>query len=72
MRLFRKPCGAILAMGLVFALACVMAGCDSAGSQSTQYKPIESNILKKLGDGSQAQSDEAKAAHPPTGARKKR
>jgi hypothetical protein len=60
MRFFRKTCGEIFAVGLVFGLACVMSGCDSAGSQSTQYKPIESNILKKLGDAGQAQSEAAK------------
>lgn len=64
MRFFRKTCGAILATGLVFALGFVLSGCDSGGSQSTEYKPIESNILKKLGEGSQAQSDAAKSKIP--------
>jgi len=64
MRFFRKTCGAILAVGLVLGLACIMSGCDSAGSQSTQYKPIESNILKKLGSGSQGQGEKAKEKLP--------
>ena len=57
---FGKTCGAILALGLVFGLACVLSGCDGA-DESTEYKPIESNILKKLGSASQAQSEAAKA-----------
>jgi hypothetical protein len=69
MRFVRKALGAMLAMSLVIGSACVLSGCDSGGSQSTQYKPIESNILKKLGTAGQEQSDAAKAEHP---AKKKR
>jgi hypothetical protein len=41
-------------------MALVLSGCDSAGSQSTEFKPVESNILKKLGKASQEQNDAAK------------
>jgi hypothetical protein len=62
MRMFWKTCGTTLSLGLVFGLACVLSGCDSGGDQKTEYKPIESNILKKLGSAGQAQSDAAKDA----------
>jgi hypothetical protein len=58
-------------MGLVFGLACAMSGCDASGSQKAEYKPIESNILKKLGAASQSQSEAAKAEHPSARAKKR-
>jgi hypothetical protein len=52
-----------LRLGLVLGLVCGLSGCD-ASSGKTEYKPIESNILKKLGSASQAQSDAAKGKLP--------
>ena len=63
MRIFGKRSAVILGTGLAFGLICALPGCDSSGAKS-EYKPIESNILKKLGGASQAQSDAAKAEHP--------
>ena len=57
-----KRSAKILGPGLLFGLICALPGCDSSGSK-TEYKPIESNILKKLGGASQAQSEAAKAEH---------
>jgi hypothetical protein len=70
MRLFGNTCGATLALGLVFALACALSGCD-AGNAKTEYKPIDSSILKKLSAAGQAQSEEAQAKLPAR-AKKKR
>jgi hypothetical protein len=64
MQLLGKTCGPILTLSLVFGLACAMTGCDSGGNQSTQYKPIESNILKKLGSASQEQGEAAQGKLP--------
>jgi hypothetical protein len=60
MQLVGKTCGTILSLCLVFGLAWTMSGCDSGGGEAAQKNYIESNILKKLGGASQAQSDEAK------------
>jgi hypothetical protein len=62
MQLFGKTCVTTLAMGLIFGLASTMSGCDSGsgGGEAADKKYIESNILKKLGNSGQAQSDEAK------------
>ena len=49
-----------------------LSGCDAAGGQKTEFKPIQTNILKKLGSASQGQSDAAKAEHLPARAKKKR
>jgi len=70
MRSFGRFRVLLLALGLAIGLAMTFTGCDS-GAQSTQYKPIESNILKKLGAAGQAQGDAAKAAHPHARAKKK-
>jgi hypothetical protein len=70
MRWFGTTCGATLCVGLVFGLACALSGCD-AGNAKTEYKPIESNILKKLGAASQTQSKAAKAEHPSARAKKR-
>lgn len=65
MRFFRKTCGVILAMGLVFGLLCFMSGCEGGGGdQKSEYKPVQSNILKKLGSAGQAQSEAAKEKLP--------
>jgi hypothetical protein len=58
MRFVRKACGVIIASGLVFGLACVFSGCDSGGGDGV--KPIDTNILKKLGQASQSQTEVAK------------
>ena len=70
MRVFGKRSAVLLGTGLVFGLTCALPGCDSSGSK-TEYKPIESNILKKLGAASQAQSEAAKAEHPSARAKKR-
>jgi len=62
MRVFGKRLAVLLGTGFVFGLTCTLPGCDSGGAK-TEYKPIESNILKKLGGASQAQSEAAKAEH---------
>ena len=54
-----------LGPGLVVADdACALSGCDSTGGKSAEYKPIESNILKKLGGASPGQSEAAQAKVP--------
>ena len=70
MRVFGKRTAVLLGTGLVFGLTCALPGCDSGGSK-TEYKPIESNILKKLGAASQSQSEAAKAEHPSARAKKR-
>jgi len=47
----------------------LLSGCDSSSS-STGYKPIESNILKKLGQSNPAESN-AKAANKAAQVQKK-
>ena len=71
MRVFCKRVTVILGTGLLFGLICALPGCDSSGAK-TEYKPIESNILKKLGGAGQAQSEAAKAEHPSARAKKKK
>ena len=63
MRIFGKRSAVILGTGFVFGLICALPGCGSSGAK-TEYKPIESNILKKLGGASKEQSAAAKAEHP--------
>ena len=60
MRFFRETRGAMLATGLVFLMCCVFSGCDAGGSQSNGVKPINPNILQKLGNATQSQQDRAK------------
>ncbi len=65
MRFYRETWGEDLVKGLVLGLACVMSGCDGGGGdQKTVYKPIQSNILNKLGSAGQAESEAAKAKLP--------
>jgi hypothetical protein len=63
MRILGKTCGAILGPGLIVGIACALSGCDSTGGKA-EYKPIESNILKKLGSANPAQSEAAQAKVP--------
>jgi len=70
MRFFGQKSAVLLGTGLLFGLTCALPGCDSSGAK-TEYKPIESNILKKLGGASQAQSAAAKAEHPSPRAKKR-
>src|SRR5262249_23687612 len=63
MRLLGKTCGAILGQGLIIGLTCALSGCDS-GAAKTEYKPIESNILQKLGSSKPGQSEAAQAKIP--------
>jgi hypothetical protein len=50
-----KICVAAFSVGLVVASLAFLAGCDGPG-EATTTKPIESNILKKLGQANQSQS----------------
>ena len=70
MRFVAKICTSAFFVGLVLAVTTVFSGCDSPTS-STDYKPIESNILKKLGQANQAQSDAANAQKPARAQKKK-
>jgi hypothetical protein len=70
MRAFVKRSVVLLGTGLVLGLICALPGCDSSGSKA-EYKPIESNILKKLGSAGQAQSQAATAEHPSARAKKR-
>jgi hypothetical protein len=63
MRLLGKARGAILGQCLFIGLAWALSGCDSGGTK-TETKPIESNILKKLGSAKPAQSEAAQAKVP--------
>jgi hypothetical protein len=49
----------------------VISGCGGA-SQSTETKPIQTDILKKLGQASQAQSSAAKTDHEKSKVTKKK
>jgi len=69
MRVVRKTFGVTLSVGLLFGLALACSGCDSGG-QKAEYKPIESNILKKLGNANQAQSESARGKLPPSAKKK--
>jgi hypothetical protein len=46
--------GAALSIGLLVAWAVLLPGCDSS-NETTTTKPIESNILKKLGQSTPSQ-----------------
>jgi hypothetical protein len=70
MRLFGTTCGATVGLGLVFGLACAISGCD-AGAGKSEYKPIDSPILKKLATSNQGQSDAAQAKLPARAKKKK-
>jgi hypothetical protein len=63
MRIFGKTCAATFGLGLFIGLACALSGCDTGGAKA-EYKPIESNILKKLGSSNPAQSEAAQAKVP--------
>jgi hypothetical protein len=56
MKLAVKTCVAAFSIGLVVATLGLLAGCEGPG-EATTTKPIESNILKKLGQANQSQSD---------------
>jgi hypothetical protein len=53
--MFWKICTATLSLAVATVLACAMSGCDT-GSAKTEYKPIEGNILKKLGQANGVQT----------------
>jgi hypothetical protein len=63
MRLVSKICGVAVSLGLAIALVGLISGCDASGSQKTEYKPIESNILKKLSTSGPAQSAAARESN---------
>jgi hypothetical protein len=54
--------GAALSVGLLVSWAVLLPGCDSS-TETITTKPIESNILKKLGQSSPSQGklEDAKA-----------
>jgi hypothetical protein len=54
---------AAFSFGLLVASAASLPGCDSS-ENGTTTKPIESNILKKLGQASQEQSEVGLAKRP--------
>ena len=56
MRFVAKVCTTALSVGLVVAFTTLLSGCDSSDKSPT-YKPIESNILKKLGQSNPAESN---------------
>jgi hypothetical protein len=56
MKLVVKTCVTAFSIGLVVATLGLLAGCEGPG-EATSTKPIESNILKKLGQANQSQSD---------------
>jgi hypothetical protein len=55
MKLAVKSCFAAFSLGLAVVPLALLAGCDGPNA-ATATKPIESNILKKLGQANQAQS----------------
>ena len=63
MRLVSRICGVAVSLGLAIALVGLISGCDASGSQKTEYKPIESNILKKLSASGPGQSQAAREAN---------
>ena len=63
MRFVAKDSHTALSVGLVIAMTTLFSGCDGA-DKSTEYKPIESNILKKLGSANPGQSEAAQAKVP--------
>jgi len=72
MRFVSRICGALVTLGLVVSSTSILSGCDAAGGQKTEFKPIQTDILKKLGSASQGQSDAAKAEHASARGKKKR
>src|SRR5262249_44405710 len=72
MRLVSKHCGATVSLGLAIGLMGFVSGCDTIGSQESEYKPIETSILKKLGNAGQAQGQAARESHPQGKVRKQR
>ena len=63
MRLESKICGATVSLGLAIALLGFLSGCDASAGQKSEYKPIESNILKKLSTSGPAQSAAARESN---------
>jgi hypothetical protein len=64
MRYVGKTWRLVVLLGLVGSFASGLSGCDSGAGQPAQYKPIESNILKKLGSAGQAQGEAAQGKLP--------
>jgi hypothetical protein len=63
MRLVSKVCGATGLLGLAIALVGFISGCDASAGQKSEYKPIESNVLKKLSSSGPAQSAAARESN---------
>jgi hypothetical protein len=70
MRSASRLSGAVIGFVFFVGTAFVVSGCDGP-SQSTETKPIQTDILKKLGKASQAQSDAARSEHVKTKTTKK-
>jgi hypothetical protein len=53
----------MVSTGLAVALVGFISGCDASGGQKAEYKPIESNILRKLSTSGPAQSAAARESN---------
>jgi len=71
MRSALRLSGAFIGLVLFVGTAVVVGGCDGP-SRSNEPKPIQTDILKKLGNASRAQSDAAKGDHEKTKGKKRR
>jgi hypothetical protein len=72
MRLVSKICGATVFLGLAIALVGFISGCDANAGQKSEYKPIESNILKKLSTSGPEQSAAARESNLQVKSKKRR
>jgi len=57
---FRRSRGRFFAGVFAAVVAAALPGCDSS-SEKAEYKPLEGNILKRLGQASQEQNHAAEA-----------
>ena len=72
MRFVSKICGAADSLVWLSVSTGVPSGCDAAGGQKTEYKPIETNILKKLGRRARDRATRPRRnTHPPEGKKKR-
>jgi hypothetical protein len=62
--------GVLVGLMLLVATGMAVSGCDGP-SGSTETKPIQTDILKKLGQASQAQSNAARSEHAKDKAKKR-
>ena len=71
MRSALRLSGALIGLMLFVGAVLVVGGCGG-DSQATGTKPIQTDILKKLGRASQAQSTAAKSEHEQTKLKKRK